>query len=98
MKGTLKLPIKTALCDAAAYAKTLPPPHPKIERPEPASRSKLFEPEFVQAPKFRRPGRVRQVERGTFHDPDELRLAPGAKNRPDKSEQRTNLTFNWSPT
>lgn len=96
LKGTLKLPIKAALFDAAGYAKTLPAPHAKIEAQKPETRSKLFEPEFAPAPKRYKDLRGHLVERGTFHDASALKLAGGTMNRPDKSEQRNNLTFNWS--
>lgn len=98
MRKILTLPIKTALSGTIAqYAKSLPKPHPRlIQEAKIETRSRLFEPEFVPVPKRQKPGPVRIVERGTLG----IAMPPparGTMNRPDKSEQRTNLTFNWSP-
>jgi hypothetical protein len=96
MRKILRLPIKTELVfNAAQYAKTLPKPHQnlileqKIEK-----KSKLFDPEIVQVPPRRKMKRGYRVEATGWPMPP---LRKGEKNRPDKSEQRTNLTFNWSP-
>lgn len=97
MRKVLTLPIKTGLrFNAAQYAKTLPAPHPCIiQEPVIEQRSRLFDPEIVAIPKRQKPGRVRRVEREEFTAPAPLRRANGSMNRPDKSEMKNNLTFNW---
>jgi hypothetical protein len=96
MRKTLTLPIKTALRGTLAqYAKQLPAPHKSIiQQPVIEARSRLFDPEIVQVPKRRKMKKCHTVESTGLPMPPKAR---GTMNRPDKSEQRTNLTFNWSP-
>lgn len=97
MRKTLSVPIKTELkINIADYARNLPKPHPCIiPQPVIETRSKLFDPEIVQVPKRKKPGPVRQVARGTLNIAMPA-IRKGEKNRPDKSQQKTKLTFAWS--
>jgi hypothetical protein len=96
-RKTISVPIKTDLkIKMSELIKILPKPHPCII-PQPAieTRSRLFDPEIIEVPKRKKPGRVRQVEKGTMNIAmPELRK--GTMNRPDKSQQITKLTFAWS--
>jgi hypothetical protein len=93
MRKILTLPVKAAQFNVAEYAKKLPKPHPNII-PEPVieSRSKLFDPEILPVPKRRKMRKCHSVESTGLALPE---LRQGELNRPDKSEQRNNLTFNW---
>lgn len=93
MRKTLSLPVK-ARFDAAAFAKTMPKPHPSLIQPAVIeTKSRLFDPEILPVPKRRKLKRGHVVEAGTFGG--DLRPRRGEMNRPDKSEPKTNLTFNW---
>lgn len=97
MRKTLSLPIKSNMSmSIAAYAKTLPAAHPTIPAPPaPPARSKLFdEPEPAQQ-RTRTARSGHQVEAGTLGQHYPLAPAKGTMNRPDKSEPKVNLTFNW---
>ena len=93
----LRLPIRPTLSGTIAqYAKTLPKPHQNLIRePEIMQRSRLFDPEILPVPPRRRMTKRHVVESTGMPMPPRRK---GDLDRPDKSEQRTNLTFNWSPT
>lgn len=94
MRKTLSLPIKTALSGTIAqYAKTLPRPHQNLIRePVIETRSKLFDPEILPVPPRRKMKKRHVLDERVFDLPPRRN---GDLNRPDRSEQRNNLTFNW---
>lgn len=96
MRKTLSLPIKRN-CDAAAYAKSMQVHPPIPAPPAPPAKSRLFDEPAPAPERTRKPRSGHQVAAGTLGQHYPLRAAKGTLNRPDKSEQRTNLTFNWSP-
>lgn len=92
MRKILSLPVKRN-CDAATYAKSMQV-HPAIIQPVVIeTKSRLFDPEIIEVPKRRKLKRGHVVARGVLGI--ESKLRQGEMNRPDKSEQKTNLTFNW---
>lgn len=94
MRKTLTLPIKPALAGTIAqYAKSLPKPHKSIvQEAAIETRSRLFEPEILPVPKRRKMTKRHQVESTGLPLPE---LRKGSMDRPDKSELKNNLTFNW---
>jgi hypothetical protein len=94
MRKVLTLPIKTALSGTLAqYAKALPKLHENLIRePVIEQRSKLFDPEIAPVAPRRKMKKRHVVESTGLAMPARR---GGELNRPDKSEPRTNLTFNW---
>lgn len=94
MRKTLTLPVKPTLAGTIAeYAKALPKPHKSIiQEVTIETRSRLFDPEILPVPKRQKMTKRHQVESTGLPLPP---VRKGSMDRPDRSELKNNLTFNW---